>query len=106
MSTVMPIQLIDIDETKIEFLNEVSRLQRRSCTLVLQKVTGEAAQFDVYSWNQFGQSLLISAGPRTENLCRLCQPCIGHFPFHKLNYSVTAGGPIRDAPSLKKLFVR
>jgi len=43
MRTMMPIQLIDIDEAQIDFLNEVHRLQRHSRTLVLQKMAGQAA---------------------------------------------------------------
>jgi hypothetical protein len=71
MRTMMPIQLIDIDEAQVDLLNQVRRLQRHSRTLVLQKMAGQAAEFTVHSRNQLGQSLLIAAGPRTKKLCRI-----------------------------------
>jgi hypothetical protein len=40
MRTMLPIQLLDIDEAQIDLLHEVRRLQRHSRTLVLQKMAG------------------------------------------------------------------
>jgi hypothetical protein len=99
---MMPIQLIDVYKTQIAFLNEVRRLESGTRTLILYKVACKASQFAVHSRNQFGQSLLVTAGPCTEKLCRLCWRRFSHsFPLK--NYKVT-GGPIPSTPGPAKLF--
>lgn len=68
---MLPVNLMDIDKAKVDFVDQVDTLKRAIRALISKKVAGHAAKLHIDTGSQLLQSCRVAASPGTKKSCRL-----------------------------------